>query len=379
MTPFRDIVSSEQELSDELQKEVDRYLNQGGLLGVFTYFLLYLETEDRGLAGTAASIPTTLFIMSSLHDDAIDEATDQDEKLKEFLNTRMTLGDQIFTHVLDFADELPEQFDITSITGQFRKIGEGQLREEGMSSTDFSVSEGIKRVEERGSVWGELAVSPVEAGGYYTEEQLKHAYTFCANLLFVLTVVDDVEDIPEDLENDVMNIPLLLYDEELSEHPSKQSFIEGFLNSDVPQQLDDICADREREMENAVREFAEDTEYSRAAMITAWNHALEWYQNTVCTVSVERNVSPTRQEKIHSELTSDEQSKRQYLLEKVMTDFPARFESTDEFVDSISSVPGTQLAPAVVTMTHIETMIESVMTTDLEDAIEQLQAQHTTT
>lgn len=375
MTLLEDIVSSEQELPEELQKDVERYLNQGGLLGLFTYFLLYLETGDSGLAETAASIPTSLFVMSSLHDDAIDEANEHEATLKEFLNIRTTLGDQIFTHVLDFADELPEQFNIKLITRQFRKIGAGQLREEELGSADFSALKAIERVEERGSVWGELAVSPVEAGGYYTEAQLNHVYTFCANLLFVLTVVDDVEDIPEDLGNDVMNVPLLLYGEELSEHRSEQSLIEGFLNSDVPQQLDDICTDREQDIEKAARGFDEDTEHSREAMIAAWNRALKWYQNTVCTISVDRNVSPERQEEIHSGLISGDEAQRQYLLEKLVTDFPARFASTNDFIASLSSISGTQLAPAVVIMTHIEMMVESVMTTNLEDAFEQLQAQ----
>lgn len=286
MTRFKDILSFNHNIPNSLQEDLDRYVNQGGLLGTFTYFLLYLETDNEELASTVASIPTSLFVMSSLHDDAVDEANAHNDNLKQFLNLRTTLGDQIFTHVVDFTDMLPKGFDVKSITSQFREIGDGQIKEEEILTTDLSTEQAIKRVEERGSVWGELAVSPVEAGNYFTDEQLGYVDTFCANLLFVLTVVDDIEDIPEDLENDVLNIPLLLYGEDMDEAKSKESLIEGLLESDVPQQLDDLCGRREREMERAVRLFAEDTNHSREAMLAAWNQALDWYQNSVCTVPV---------------------------------------------------------------------------------------------
>lgn len=377
MRNLSEVVSFEQELPTGLQTDVERYTNQGGLLGVFTFFLIYLETDNEDTAATAASIPTCLFIMSSLHDDAIDEAIGRRQDLKRFLNLRTTVGDMIFTHVLNFVDELPDEFDVGIITEQFRSIGAGQLREEEITSADLTTEQAIDRVEERGSVWGELAVSPVEASGHYSDAQLERIYTFTANLLFVLTVIDDVEDIPEDVENDVINIPLVFHRENLNEHASEAGLIDSLLASDVPQRLDDLIAEREVEMERAARQFSGHSRHSKSDLLDAWNRALTWYRESVCTIPLERNVPKGRQQEVRENLVDGDERKSRYLLDKVVDDFPARFGSQEEFVTFVNTLPANTLAPAVIMMLHIETLVDSVMTTTLNDALANLQTRET--
>ncbi|PSP74035.1 hypothetical protein BRC86_07215 [Halobacteriales archaeon QS_3_64_16] len=378
MPKLSDVTSFERDLPSELRADLEKYTNQGGLLGVFTYFFTYLETDDEDLAATAASIPTCLFVMSSLHDDAIDEAIEQEEDLKGFLNWRTTVGDVIFTYAIDFAEELPEGFDVGTITGRFREIGAGQLREESLTTTDLTVEQAITRVEERGSVWGELAVGPVEAAGYYSEARLERIYTFTANLLFVLTVIDDVEDLPEDLGNDVLNVPLLLYRGDPTEHASTRALIDSVLDSDVPARLDELITEHEDEMEAAARQFAADSRHETSDLLDAWNRSLVWYLDAACTVPVERNVPEERQEAIRSKLGGDDETKRRYLLEEIVAEFPARFDSREEFAASMSSLPATSLVPAAIKTFHIEALVDSVMTTSLEDALANLRAESTT-
>lgn len=360
------------EVTKELQEDIEMYVNQGGLLGVFTYFLIYLQNQDDDLAAKAATIPTYLFVMSSLHDDAIDGANTRNRTLKQFLNQRTTWGDMAFTHVLDLATELPEEFETQAITNQFRKIGKGQLREDSITNSSLSLDEAVTRVEERGSVWGELAISPVEAAGYYQDHQLNHVYTFTANLLFILTVVDDVEDIPEDLENEVVNIPLILHDTNLAEYPSRQAFVNEILESDVPQRLDQLISTYEAEMEEGARQFFEAIPHSQVDLLTAWNQALSWYSESVCTVPVKENVSPSKQDEVHQKLSSNNKAKRESIINQLIREFPARFQTQDDFVNAATSLPPNRLAPAAIIMLHIEDLVESVMTTNLEDALSNL-------
>jgi hypothetical protein len=374
-----DFSSFSRDVPPALRADIEKYVNQGGLLGVFTYFLTYLETGEEDVAATAASIPICLFVMSSLHDDAIDEAVERDADLKEFLNLRTTVGDVVFTHVVDLADDLPAAFDVGVVTEQFREIGAGQLREEEITSADLTVEQAIARVEERGSVWGELAVSPVEASGYYSAAQLDRVYTFTANLLFVLTVIDDVEDVPEDVENDVVNIPLILHRGDPTNHASKEALIDSLLDSSVPRRLDDLIAERESEMEAAAREFYAHSRHAKPDLLDAWNRALAWYDESVCTVPVEENVPAERRREVHENLADEDAANGRYLLEKVVTDFPARFGSREEFVTFVNTLPATSLAPAVVMMLHIEALVDSVMTTTLDDALANLRANTTAT
>jgi len=97
--------------------------------------------------------------------------------------------------------------------------------------------------------------------------------------------------------------------------------------------------------------------------------------NLNSTVPVERTVSQNRQAEIHATLLGGNAEKRGYLLKQVTAGFPARLESADEFVDAVSTLPGNDLAPAVVMMNHIEGLVESVMTTNVEDAFENLRDQ----
>ena len=283
----------------------------------------------------------------------------------------------LIAHVVDLTDDLLDDFDIKAVTEKFREIGAGQLREEKITSTNLTAEQAISRVEERGSVWGELAISPVEASGYYSDAQLNRIYTFTANLLFVLTVIDDVEDVPEDVENDVVNIPLILHQKDPSEYASKQALIDSLLASEVPQELDELIAQREAEMEGAARQFYENSRHAKPALLDAWNHALAWYRKSVCTVPVKQNVPADQQQEVRKNLADEDETKSRYLLEEVIVNFPARFGSRDEFVTFVNTLPATSLAPAVIMMLHIEALVESVMTTTLDDALANLRANST--
>ena len=103
------------------------------------------------------------------------------------------------------------------------------------------------------------------------------------------------------------------------------------------------------------------------------------YGESVCTVPVEENVPANRQQEVHENLADENAANSRYLLEKVVTDFPARFGSREEFVTFVNTLPATSLAPAVVMMLHIEALVDSVMTTTLEDALANLRANATAT
>jgi len=369
-------IAQETDLSDQVRVELEKYFNQGGLLGVFTYFLTYLSTDNKQLAANSAQIPTYLFVMSSLHDDAVDEAGSKNQaELKEFLNLRVTIGDIVFTEATDLARQMPENIQMEMVTKKFREIGYGQLREEKIQEGTLQPTEAIHRVEERGSVWGELAISPIEAADLYSEAQLDRLYTFTSNFLFILTVIDDVEDIPEDYDNDTINIPLIMLDEQFSDSSSNIEVTQAFLDSEVPEKLDRLIDDRETTMEESARVFFDESPYASFKLIHAWNTALEWYHNSICTIPVEENVSKEQQSKIRAELEKDTDGKERYLLEKTVDDFPARFDSQEEIVDAVVNIPSEQLSPTVIMMDNIETLVESVMTTTLEDGLANLRAE----
>jgi len=370
------MISQKTELSVQIESELEKYFNQGGLLGVFTFFLTYLSTGDKQLASNSAQIPTYLFVMSSLHDDAVDEAGSEDqEHLKEFLNLRVTIGDIVFTQATDLTRQMPDDIQMEIVTKKFREIGYGQLREEKIQAGTLQPTEAIRRVEERGSVWGELAISPIEAADLYSEAQMDRLYSFTSNFLFILTVIDDVEDIPEDIDNDVTNIPLIILDENLPNSSSNRDVTQAFLNSEVPEKLDKLIGHRETTMEESAREFFDESSYAGHELIHAWNTALEWYHNSICTIPVQENISKEQQSNIRTELEKDTDGKERYLLKKTVDDFPARFDSQEEIVDAVVDIPSEQLSPTVIMMDNIESLVESVMTTTLEDALDNLRAE----
>ncbi len=359
-------------LPSELENDIERYVNQGGLLGVFTYYLIYLRTGDEKLAAKAGLIPQQIFIMSSLHDDAVDNAKSRGDDLKQYLNLRITIGDLVYTKAIELIDRLPKDYEIEMILRHIRKIGFGQLYEED-NTPQISLDGAIARVEERGSVWGELAVTPVEAADYYSKKELDYLHTFMGNFLFVLTLVDDVEDIPEDYENNVVNIPLILLELE-PESYSKDEVIRMFLNSDVPNQLDELLTTRQSKMESAAKDFYKESGYSKSELLNAWNKALYWYIDSICTIPLEQIVPPSKQEEVSNKLSGSNTAKREFIVDEVIDDFPARADSLEEFATRASTLPGEDLTPAVISTLHIETLVEAVMTTNLDDAIGNLKA-----
>lgn len=370
---FTEDILQQHDLPRELEIDIERYVNQGGLLGVFTYYLIYLRTGDESLAKKAALLPQRIFVMSSLHDDAVDNAQQRGDDLKEYLNLRTTIGDLFFTDAIELIEEFPEDFDIEHIIGKIREIGIGQLNEED-DTKNFSLEEAIERVDERGTVWGELAVTPLEAAGYYSDEELDYLRTFMGNFLFVLTLVDDVEDIPEDYENYVVNIPLIILDLD-PESYTKDEVIRMFLDSNVPTELRELLEERQSNMESAVKQFYRASGFSQTELLKAWNEALTWYIESICTVPLDQIVPPSKREMVSRELSGDAEQRREYIVNEVLDDFPARTASLEEFAARASTLPQEELTTAVVSTIHIETLVESVMTTDIDDAINNLAAE----
>jgi hypothetical protein len=361
------------ELPGELEFDIERYLNQGGLLGVFTYYLIYLRTGDESLAKTTAMLPQRIFVMSSLHDDAVDNAQQRGDEIKQYLNFRTTIGDLFYTDAIELIEEFPEDFDNEPIIEKIREIGIGQLNEED-DTKDLFVEEASERVDERGTVWGELAVTPSEAAGYYSDEELDYLRTFMGNFLYVLTLVDDVEDIPEDYENNVVNIPLIMLDLDPDSY-TKDEAIRMFLDSNVPTELRELLEERQSDMENAVKQFYRASGYSQTELLKVWNEALTWYIESVCTVSLDQIVPPSKREIVSKELAGDAEQRREFIVNEVLNYMPARTASLEEFAARASTLPQEELTSAVVSAMHVKTLVEGVMTTDIDDAINKLAAE----
>ena len=378
--------------------DLERYLDQGGLLGTVTYALVYLDTGDERTAARAASIPTNLFVASCLHDDAIDAAgvdavdgrrgggTDGEATgeggagangtdRKAFRNWRVTVGDVVYTRILDAVEALPEGFETRTVTDQFRTIAYGQLGEESAVRADPTMAEAVGRVEERGSVWGELAVSPVVAGGYGGPE-LDHVSAVVENVLFVLTLVDDVEDVPEDLENGVANIPVLAADEDPDDYPSTTAFVDALVDSDVPDRLSAVVERHEAEMEASAHRFVEGTDHTPVELVDALARALEWYRESACTVPLEEAVPPERQADLRDRLAGDE-DEREAVLSELLAAFPLRVREPESLAGTTTGLPADRLAPVVVGLFHVSALVDSAMTTDLDAALDDLRQQAT--
>jgi len=372
------------------RRDLERYLNQGGLLGTITYALVYLDTGDERTAARAASIPTNLFVASCLHDDAIDGAGEgtADEGApveggdlgsavrggstdpKAFRNWRVTVGDVVYTRILDVVETLPEEFETRTVTDQFRTIAHGQLDEESVTHGDPTMAQAVSRVEQRGSVWGELAVSPAVAGGYGGAE-LDHVSAVVENVLFVLTLVDDVEDVPEDLENGVANIPVLVADADPDDYPSTAAFVAALVDSDVPDRLADVVERHETEMEASAHRFVESTDYTPLELIDALARALEWYREAACTVSLDETVPPERQATVRERLAGDE-ADREAVLSELLAAFPLCVREPESVAGTATEVPTDRLAPVVVGLFHVSALVDSAMTTDLDAALDSL-------
>ncbi|MEF8853035.1 MAG: hypothetical protein V5A28_11570 [Haloarculaceae archaeon] len=353
-------------LPSELRADLERYLTQGGLLGTVTYALVYLDSGDETAAARAASIPTNLFVASCLHDDAIDLADGREADGKSVRNWRVTVGDVVYTRILDAVDALGADFEAATVTEQFRAIAYGQLREETTSGGDPSMAEAITRVEERGSVWGELAVCPAVAGGYGGGE-LAHVSTVIENVLFVLTLVDDVEDVPEDVENGVANLPVLLADGDPADYESTAAFVDALVASDLPERLETVVADHEAEMEARAGRFVEESEYTPLAVVEALTRALSWYREAACPVPLEETVPSDRQAAIRERLADEDE--RDAVLAELVAEFPLSVRAPERLVATGRGLPPEELAPAVIGLFHVSALVDGVMTTDLDAAL----------
>jgi geranylgeranyl pyrophosphate synthase len=356
---------------DAFQQDLERYLNQGGLLGTITYALVYLDTGDEQTAARAASIPTNLFVASCLHDDAIDATRGDGTGRKAFRNWRVTVGDVVYTRILDVVETLPEAFETATVTDQFRTIAYGQLDEESDTRVDPTMAEAVSRVEQRGSVWGELAVSPALAGGYGGTE-LDHVSAVVENVLFVLTLVDDVEDVPEDLENGVANIPVLVADADPADYSSTAAFVGALVDSDVPDRLADVVERHETEMETSALRYVDATDHTPAELLDALARALEWYREAACPVPLEETVPPDRQATVRERLAGDE-ADREAVLSELIDAFPLSIRDSASVHDTATEVPTDRLAPVVVGLFHVSALVDSAMTTDLGAALDSLQ------
>ncbi|WP_440769676.1 hypothetical protein [Natronorubrum sp. DTA28] len=371
----------ERELSPAVRTKYEAYTAQGGLLGAFTYAAVVLETDDDGLAATLASIPTALFVTSSLHDDAIDESDDWTGNRKRRLNEHVTLGDLAFTSVLEAANSLPDEIDLSPVLETVRQIGRGQLGEEALEPTTATLEDAVARVDERGAVWADLAVSLVGAVDGYSEDQLERLRTVTRHAMFVLTVVDDVEDLPEDVANGVASVPTALYDGDLSACDSPAAIANSFLASDAPRRLGALFADRRAALETGVRDLAETMDRPNAAILDAVARALTWYCESACSIPVAETVPPARQREISTQVAGDERTRRR-VAETVVADFPFGAAADSETVavvdpeilaEAVADLPADPLADVLVALTHVATVADGVMSTSLEEALATLE------
>ncbi|WP_440765849.1 hypothetical protein [Natronorubrum sp. DTA7] len=378
---------AERALSPTVRTKYEAYAAQGGLLGAFTYAAVVLETDDDDLAATLASIPTALFVTSSLHDDAIDESDDWTGNRKQRMNEHVTLGDLAFTSVLEAANSLPHEIDLSPILETVRQIGRGQLGEETLEPSTATLEDAIARVDERGSVWADLAVSLIGAVDSYSDNQLERLRTVTRDAMFVLTVVDDVEDLPEDVANGVASVPTALYDGDLSTCDSPAAIADSFLASDAPRRLEALFDDRRAALETGVHDLGETTDRPNAAILDAVQRALTWYCESACSIPVAQSVPPTRQREIRTQVAGDERMRRR-VAERVVADLPFGAVADSETVtaidpetlaDVVADLPADPLADVLVALTHVGTVADGVMSTSLEEALATLERRAATT
>lgn len=353
------------------QESLRHYLNQGGTFGLMTYYLTALESGDESVAETAALIPTYAFVASSLHDDAIDEVGHRGDGQKQFLNSHVTGGDIVFTHLMEELRSLPDEYDVERITAKLREIGSGQLREESVSSTTPGTEEMVSRIEERGVIWGEFPLTVVDSGpGPSSLDALRVS---SRETLFVLTLIDDIEDIREDIHNDVASLPLAYVEKCPGQFDSTREFLGYFLDSDAPERLRELAAERERRVQAALRRFYERTAYSDEEHLGAVLGALDWYQQTVCSVPVDETVPPGRQTEIRNSVAG-ESGERAQLLRDTLSDTPIQVAITDRLLDRLGSLPSDDVARALTLLTHIETLVKRNLTTSVDHALNNLRA-----
>ncbi|MXV61056.1 hypothetical protein GS429_03075 [Natronorubrum sp. JWXQ-INN-674] len=364
-----------EQVSPPVRSKYEAYTDQGGLLGAVTYALTVLETDDDELAATLASIPTQLFVTSSLHDDAIDEADAWGDDRKRRLNEHVTVGDLVFTGVLEAASSLPDGVDLTPVLETVRRIGRGQLGEEQLEPATATLEETIARVDERGAVWGDLAVALIDAVGGYSATQLDSLRRTATNAMFVLTVVDDVADLPEDLDNGVANVPIALTDADLTAAESPSRAVDSFLESDAPRRLEALLADRRAAVEAGVYEFADSVDRSDAAVLDAVSRALSWYCESVCSVPVEATVPSARQREIRRQLTGDKATRQQF-IDDLLASLPFEPHVDPNAVESaVADLPAEPLAEVAIMLSHVSTVTDGVMSTSLSDALDSLERQ----
>jgi hypothetical protein len=356
-------------ISPEKQGTLRQYLNQGGTFGLITHYLTALESESRTTAETAALIPTYAFIASSLHDDAIDEVETHSKDRKQFLNSHITGGDIVFTHLMEELRSLPNEYDVERITTKLREIGSGQLREEPISSTTLGPERMISRIEERGVIWGDFPLTVVDSGP--EPSSLEAIRTSSQETLFILTVIDDIEDLPEDIHNNVASLPLAYVEKRPEQFASTQEFLAYFLDSDAPDRLRELAAERESRIETALQRFYRESPHSDAEHLRAALGALEWYQRTVCSVPVDETVPPSRQTEIRSSI-EDESAERERLIRDIVSDTPIQIAITDQLLDRLGLLPSDDVVQTLTLLTHIETLVKRNLTTSIDHALNNL-------
>lgn len=362
------------DLSPAVRATYERYTDQGGLLGAFTYAAVVLETGDDELAAAMASIPTNLFVTSSLHDDAIDESDDWDDR-KRRLNAHVTLGDLVYTDVVETAASLPDDVDLAPVLEAVRRIGTGQLREDALDPATATLEDAIARVEERGTVWGDLAVALVDAVGGFSAAQRDRLRRATRNAMFVLTVIDDVEDLPADIDNGVVNVPIALYDGDLTAYDSRTAAaVEAFLESETPRRLETMLADRRAELEADCRALADSLARSTEAVLDAAYRALSWYCESICSRPVARTVPPARRRELERRLAAGDAERRR-CLEEFLAALPLNVAVDDGALpdDAVADLPADRLATVLAMLAHIGTIATDVMSTSLEAALASLE------
>ena len=95
------------------------------------------------------------------------------------------------------------------------------------------------------------------------------------------------------------------------------------------------------------------------------------------TPPVEETVPPARQAAIRERLAGDE-ADREAVLVELLAAFPLRVRARDPLVEAAHSFPAEDLVPAVVGLFHVSALVDEVMTTDLDAALEGLRERATT-
>jgi len=186
---------------------------------IFTYLVAKGYGMTDKLSEQMAELMEAFFMATSIHDDIIDTQDKiNDDLVKHNLNDRIVLGDYFFVELVVLMGKISPNLEesdrsqfLDFFTNEMLVVAKSQIIDQKMVARKYTIEESLKQSEDRGGSWGRLVMGSVAAacGADPKEVQL---LTEAANNLFVaLTLLDDLQDLTDDIQNGVYSLAISYY------------------------------------------------------------------------------------------------------------------------------------------------------------------------